>query len=337
MKTKKILKDLVKFNTIQDNQNKDIIDYIEKYLLQFGFKTEYKSKCLVMSNKEECRFGFLGHTDTVSYSSDWTFDPFILNEVDNKLYGLGTCDMKAGIAVILSIISKIDFKKFKYGVKLFFTYDEEIGFSGINELLNRKISFPDYMLIGEPTNNEIINSSKGLLEIKISFFGVSSHSSSPSEGVNAIENTIQFLNKLENYYEKIKREIIDSKYTTMNIGLINGGRSINIVPDYCEVFIDFRTIIKSHNEKIIKYIEKVISKYDARVEIINNIYPFLNDGEIVNMSDFISEASFIDSKEKIILGAGPKNAHKKDEFVSLESLEKLEKQYTDIIIERCKE
>ena len=337
MKTKKILKDLVKFNTIQDNQNKDIIDYIEKYLLQFGFKTEYKSKCLVMSNKEECRFGFLGHTDTVSYSSDWTFDPFILSEVDNKLYGLGICDMKAGIAVILSIISKIDFKKFKYGVKLFFTYDEEIGFSGINELLNRKISFPDYMLIGEPTNNEIINSSKGLLEIKISFFGVSSHSSSPSEGVNAIENTIQFLNKLENYYEKIKREIIDSKYTTMNIGLINGGRSINIVPDYCEVFIDFRTIIKSHNEKIIKYIEKVISKYDARVEIINNIYPFLNDGEIVNMSDFISEASFIDSKEKIILGAGPKNAHKKDEFVSLESLEKLEKQYTDIIIERCKE
>lgn len=75
MKTKKILKDLVKFNTIQDNQNKDIIDYIEKYLLQFGFKTEYKSKCLVMSNKEECRLGFLGHTDTVSYSSDWVFDP----------------------------------------------------------------------------------------------------------------------------------------------------------------------------------------------------------------------------------------------------------------------
>ena len=123
----------------------------------------------------------------------------------------------------------------------------------------------------------------------------------------------------------------------MNIGLINGGRSINIVPDYCEVFIDFRTIIKSHNEKIIKYIEKVISKYDARIEIINNIYPFINDGEIVNMSDFITEASFIDSKEKIILGAGPNNAHKSDEFVSLDSLEKLEKQYTDIIIERCKE
>ena len=55
------------------------------------------------------------------------------------------------------------------------------------------------------------------------------------------------------------------------------------------------------------------------------------------MSDFITEASFIDSKERIILGAGPNNAHKSDEYVSLDSLEKLEKQYTDIIIERCKE
>ena len=109
MDSKNILKDLVSFNTINDKENNEIINYIENYLQKLGFKTEYKSKCLVMSNKEECDIGFLGHTDTVSCSDDWNSDPFVLSEEDGKLYGLGSCDMKGSIAVILSVISKIDF------------------------------------------------------------------------------------------------------------------------------------------------------------------------------------------------------------------------------------
>ena len=65
MNSKDILKDLISFNTINDEDNKEIIDYIENYLKKYNFKTGYKSNCLVMSNKEECEIGFLGHTDTV--------------------------------------------------------------------------------------------------------------------------------------------------------------------------------------------------------------------------------------------------------------------------------
>lgn len=332
MNSKEILRDLIKFNAINDKDNDGIINYIEKYLNQFGFITEYKSSCLIMSNSDECNIGFLGHTDTVSYSKNWSYNPFELNESNGKLYGLGTSDMKGSIAAILSAVSQIDFNK--KGIKLFFTYDEEIGFSGINELINKNIKFPKYMIIGEPTNNKIINASKGLLELKISFKGISSHSSTPEEGINAIEKCVDFINRLKAYYNEIKEETIGSKYATMNIGVINGGRNMNIVPDNCEVQIDFRTISKDQNEKIIKKVNKLINN-EATFEIINNIDTYINNNEKINMSDYITEASFIKSENKYILGVGPNNAHKKDEFITSESLNKLEEQYIEIIKEKC--
>ena len=298
MSSKKILKKLISCNTINDKENKDIINFIEQYLKEFGFKTDYKSNCLVMSNSDDCNIGFLGHTDTVSYSNDWNFS------------------------------------KNKKGIKLFFTYDEEIGFSGINELVDKKIEFPNNIIVGEPTNNEIINASKGLLELKITFKGISSHSSNPEEGINAIEKCIDFINKLKEYYNELREETIDSKYATMNVGVINGGRSMNIVPDNCEVQIDFRTVSKNQNKKIIKKVNEFINN-NATCEIINNINPYSNNNEKINMSDYITEASFIESENKYILGVGPINAHKKDEFITIDSLNKLEEQYIEIIKEKC--
>lgn len=331
MSEKEILEKLVSFNTIGDKENSKIIDFLEDYLTNLGFKTEYKSKCLVMSNKDICDIGFLGHTDTVSHSKDWENNPFSLTEVDNKLYGLGTSDMKGSIAAVLSSLSKVDFKNSKKGVKVFFTFDEEIGFSGINELLDKKIVFPKRIIVGEPTENEIINASKGLLEFRITFKGISSHSSNPGEGENAIEKCIDFIRELKDYYSIIKSETIESKYATMNIGVINGGRSVNVVPDTCEVLIDFRTIFKEQNDRIIEKISELTNEYDASFEIINNVSPFISDRNNINMSDYITEASFIDSEEKYILGVGPNNAHKKDEFITVDSLLKLENQYIEII------
>ena len=59
----------------------------------------------------------------------------------------------------------------------------------------------------------------------------------------------------------------------------------------------------------------------------------LNVNGKTNMSDYITEASFIESENKYILGVGPNNAHKKDEFITIESLNKLEEQYIQIIKE----
>ena len=169
MEEYKILKNLISFNTIKDKENEKIINYIEEYLKALGFKTDYKGRNLIMSIGKNAKIGFLGHTDTVEYIEGWNTNPFELTQEQEKLYGLGACDMKGGIAAVLDAVSKIDFSKLSYGIKLYFTYDEEIGFGGIYDIIDSNEVFPEIMIFGEPTNNEMLVGSKGLLEYELSF------------------------------------------------------------------------------------------------------------------------------------------------------------------------
>ena len=83
LKKYQILKDLVSFDTINDKENKKIIDYIETYLMGLGFKTELKTKVLVMSIGNNPKLGFMGHTDTVEYIDGFE-NPFKLTEKKNN-------------------------------------------------------------------------------------------------------------------------------------------------------------------------------------------------------------------------------------------------------------
>ena len=138
MKIEEILNDLIKINTVNDLENKKIINYLEDYLKKIGFKTEYKTKCLVMSIGENPILSFVGHTDVVSVSNNWKYEPFELTKKDDKLIGRGVSDMKGGIAAFLYVLNQLDLKKLKRGIRVCFTYDEEIGFKGIKELISNK-------------------------------------------------------------------------------------------------------------------------------------------------------------------------------------------------------
>ena len=333
-----ILRDLVKINTIKDKENEKILNYIERRLLNLGFKTEIKEKFLIMSIGQNYNIGFLGHTDTVNYTEGWNTDPFELTEVDGKLYGLGAADMKGGIAAILGAIEEVDLKNIKKGIKLYFTYDEEIEFSGIKDIISKKEKFPVNMIIGEPTYNEFLAGSKGLLEYKIQFKGVKAHSSAPNRGKSAIIPCIEFCEQLNTFYNEniktLKNLKFEIPYTTMNIGKIVGGNSISSVPENCEVWIDFRTISPEISNKIEKQIDSLKEKYEFEYEIINNIKPLISQ-EKYGTTNFITEASFIDANS-IILGPGPVTAHEVNEYITEESYNKLVEQYKELILKVCK-
>ena len=328
----------MKFNTVNDKENEKIINYIEQILKSKEFKTEYKSKSLIMSIKNESNLGFLGHTDTVGANNDWLTNPFKLKEKEGKLYGLGVCDMKGGIAAILQAILETKWESLKYGIKLYFTYDEEINFKGIKEIIQKEKSFPNNIIIGEPTNNTIMNGSKGLLELKLVFNGISAHSSMPHKGENAIEKCIECLNELKVFYNQLKEDksnAFEIEYTTMNIGKINGGKSINIVPNDCEVLIDFRIIKNEHTNLILNKINELTQKYKGTYEVINNIKPFITKDKNICPTNFITEASFVECKNRYILGIGPINPHKANEYITIESLEELVIQYKQAINRYC--
>ena len=335
------LKDLVKINTIKDKENESIINYLEQTLLKLGFKTEKKAKYLIMSIGNAPKLGFIGHTDTVEYIDGWDNSPFELTQKENKLYGLGSCDMKGGIACFLKALSEIDLKKLKYGIKCYFTYDEELTFKGIKEIINSKERMPEYTIIGEPTDNIPVTGCKGLLEIKINTKGIKVHSSNPDKGKSANSNMIKLLYELEEFYKTEIREdedkIYEVPYTTMNIGLLNGGSATNSVSAECMSYMDFRTIKESHMNKIREKVSELCKKYDAEFKVVEEIKPFYNKINFIkkiHTAGYMTEASFFEGN-RIILGVGPMTAHEVNEHVSIESLEKTVEQYKDIINNVC--
>lgn len=338
MDVKYILKDLVSFNTIRDKDNKKIMDYLENYLKKYDFITERIDKCLIAYNSDNPNIGFIGHTDTVDYES-WDGDPFTLQEIDNKLIGLGSCDMKGGIASILSVISKIDLTKNK--LALYFTNDEEIGFNGIYTI--RNLIKPDNIIIGEPTNNIPVYGTKGILELKIEFYGIKCHSSTPDKGISAIMETVRFINILNDYYEnEIKKDLVNDflvPYTTMNIGLINGGETLNSIPGKCYITIDFRVVKNSHLTIIKEKIESILNDFNAKLIIRETLSPKLNNHDISFLEEishsketkcYLTEGSVID-KNFIILGPGPDTSHQKNEYITYDKLKETEYLYQAIV------
>ena len=341
MEKYKVLKDLVKFNTIKDAENEKIINYIENYLKNLGFKTEVKTKILVMSIGENAKLGFLGHTDTVEYIDEFE-TPFDLKLKNGYLYGLGACDMKGGIAAMLDAVSNIDLSKLKNGMKLYFTYDEEIGFGGVNEIVGNNEKFPKIMIFGEPTNNELLTGHKGLIEYEIDFIGKKAHASNPDKGISANMNAVKFLYDLDSFYNnelKVeKEELYEIPYTTMNVGIINGGSAKNSVSAKCKITLDFRTAKDKHIKKIMAKVDELSTKYQAKANIIELVNSFIDEIDFVDKiktANFMTEAGKISGAKRIILGTGPVTAHEVNEHISTESYDKLVEQYKGIIYKVC--
>lgn len=336
-----ILKDLVKFNTIKDKENKEILDYIQKYFEKLGFKLEKREKYLIMSYGENCNIGFIGHSDTVEFIEGWKTDPHELTQIGDMLYGLGSCDMKGGIAAFMQAVSEIDLKKLKQGIKVYITYDEEIGFGGINELVYIKEKMPKYLIIGEPTDNKIMTGCKGLFAVKIFTKGIKVHSSTPHRGKSANSSMIKLLSELEDFYNTNIKNNLDEKYevpyTTMNIGLLNGGSAINSVAAECMSYVDFRIIDNTHIEILKDKIQQLCAKYDGEFIVDVEVKSFYNDIEFLNKTytaGFMTEASFVEGN-RMIIGPGPMTAHEVDEHVSITSLREAVEIYKTLINQVC--
>lgn len=124
----------------------------------------------------------------------------------------------------------------------------------------------------------------------------------------------------------------------MNVGTINGGSAKNSVSANCEVSIDFRIANKDHIKIIKDEIEYLAKKYDCTINLIEEIKPFIDSSDFIKetkTANFMTEASFIECKNRIILGAGPVTAHEVNEYITEESYKKLVEQYIELIKQVC--
>ena len=219
MNTEKILKDLIDFKTISQTENNSLVNYIINYLEKFNIK----STVIPGNNNQSnlyARIGpdihggvFLsGHTDVVPVNGqNWLFNPFKATEKGNKIYGRGTADMKGFISVVLAMVPKIMKSKIKTPIHLMFSYDEEIGCVGIKKaipFIKNMRNKPKYCIVGEPTNMKLINKHKGKKNLKVTFFGVESHSSLIENGLNAIDYAGTFIHFLRGIQKELQKKKI---------------------------------------------------------------------------------------------------------------------------------
>lgn len=311
---------------------------------------------------EEDGIMFSGHTDVVPVEGQkWNTNPFKAEVIKNKIFGRGTCDMKGFIAVVLSLLNNIDIKGLKKPIHLMFSYDEEIGCVGIQKAIPfiKKMKYkPKFCIVGEPTEMQLISQHKGKKNFKVSFLGIASHSSLKEEGLNAIEfasEFVVFLSKIQNELKSTHfvNKCYEPPYSTINVGLMKGGIALNIVPSECTLEFEIRDLPTINITKFVKKIENFLHKTELKMKKINkrasikfeksNSFLGLNtkdDREIIVKSlnalgsnkigtvSFGTEAGIFDNIgiQTIVCGPGSiQQAHKPNEFITLNQLRKCEK------------
>jgi len=187
---------------------------------------------------------FEAHQDTVPVDA-MTIEPFGAHIEGGRMYGRGSCDVKAGGCVMLAAFARLVREKppGSAAVTLAFTVDEEHTFLGIQELMNSGFQ-ADYAIVAEPTLLNIVNAHKGVVRWQLETAGKACHSSRPELGVNAIYRMGWLLNGVEEYAAKLRNLPPDPLLgaRTLSVGRITGGVSVNTVPDFCRIEIDRRLI-----------------------------------------------------------------------------------------------
>jgi acetylornithine deacetylase len=192
---------------------------------------------------------FEAHQDTVP-TDNMTIEPFAARIENGRLYGRGACDIKGGMAAMLAAFARVVREKPKGAARVVMacTVDEEFTFVGAQRLVesNLRGRFPSLLgaIVAEPTQLRIVDSHKGAVRWDLTTAGRSCHSSRPEQGVNAIYRMAFVLPHIERYAEELRASRSDPRLgpPTLSVGRIDGGTSVNTVPDQCRIEIDRRLL-----------------------------------------------------------------------------------------------
>lgn len=317
---------------------------------------------------KEKSIAFIGHIDTVPVSEEdiWTFEPFSGIVADNYAYGRGTADMKGGITAMLLTLQYFLQNKITppYTLKFCFTADEEASGLGITALRDQGyLADAMEVIICEPSNCKIGICEKGTLWLNIKVGGKSCHASQPDEGVNAVEHLI-------NYLTQLKQKILQDQKahpllgkSTAAITQFKGGFKANIIPDQAKATLDIRTNPGDNHEQILNTAQELAAMFtnkysdlDITLEVENNRPPLQADAnsplvqimtkvisdtgskaEITGIHFYTDASQLIPYKNIpfIIIGPGDAHmAHKKDEYVQIDSIARAAEIYIRYILAR---
>jgi acetylornithine deacetylase/succinyl-diaminopimelate desuccinylase family protein len=276
---------------------------------------------------------FAPHTDTVSVAG-MTIDPFGAEVRNGRLYGRGACDTKGSLAAMLAALTNAvrqrEFREGDLDVYFCALMGEESGSHGARTLLQRGFK-AGFAIAGEPTNCRVVHTHKGAIAFRIITRGKSVHSSMPERGDSAIKKMAHVVEYLHGEYTDSLAQIhnVPLGSPTANVGIIRGGSQTNIVPDYCEIEVDRRTLPGEDHEQILRHLRERLS---VEVELIGACAPLYTDpqnpfiralGRETVGAPWFCDASIFAEYGTPAVAFGPGNvaqAHTADEYVELEEV-----------------
>jgi acetylornithine deacetylase len=365
--TKNILADLIAFPTISSESNLEMIAYLAARLQDCGadvhlFNDPSGKKANLFATLGPQRDGGIvlsGHSDVVPVKDqDWTTDPFKMAEVDGRLYGRGTCDMKGFIAATIAMAPTFANAVHNRPLHFAFTYDEEVGCIGAGHLAQslQKIGIrPSVAIIGEPTNMRIIEGHKGCNEYTTKFQGLEGHGATPDQGVNAVEYATRFVTYLLGLKDQLRdmappESAFDPPWTTVNVGGLHGGAAHNVIAPKAQIDWEMRPVQQSDADFVksrlhIYCTDVLLPKMqaihpDASIETevvgeVAGLIPTLENearkivSELTGNADaalvpFGTEGGIFQNLGMDVVVCGPgsiEQAHKADEFVAVAQLD----------------
>ncbi len=361
-----LLQTLVSFDTTSRESNLHLIEFVRDYLAGFDVPcelvyNEQRSKANLFATigpADVPGIVLSGHTDVVPVDGHpWSMAPFELTERDGKLYGRGTADMKGYIACVLALVPSLLKATLRVPVHIALSYDEEVGCLGVHSMLaelGQRPVKPMLCIIGEPTELKPVLGHKGKLAMRCDVHGEACHSAYAPLGVNAIEYAAELIGELGRIGHRLKAPELhdvrfDPPFSTVQTGVISGGKALNIVPADCRFDFEIRALpsfdpndvaqeLKAYAEQqVLPRMRAVSEQSEIRFSELS-AYPGLATDAHSEAAELI--ACFSGSREfgtvafgtegglfyaagipTVVCGPGSMDqGHKPDEFVSLQQL-----------------
>ena len=377
MTTLDYLEKLLAFDTTSAHPNIELIMWVKAELDAMGCVVEVISSVdgrkanlfATVGPLDQGGVMLSGHTDVVPVNGQkWTLPPFAMTCLDGKVYGRGAADMKGFVAAMLSAAHQASTQDLRTPLHLALSYDEEIGCLGVRSLIDMLAVapyWPQMCIVGEPTGLAVATGHKGKTAVHVSFTGCAGHSALAPFAVNALYLANDFITILRQVQEDLEAGIdldsdYDVPYTTLHVGRILGGGTLNIVPHHCELDFEIRNLAKDDPEEILKRLTQSAQEIveaarniapEANIEIeVFNTYPGLNTPPTAAVVEFVKSLTGANGTCKVAYGTegglfdqrlgvptvvcGPGDmaqGHKPDEFVTEAQLNACDAMLTNLV------
>lgn len=340
-----------------DQSNLQVIEKLDGWLSALGFRSEVlpvpghpgKANLIATLGSGPGGLVFSGHTDTVPYDQGlWNSDPFKLKQQDQRLYGLGTCDMKGFFALAIEAARDFLDRPLQQPLIILATADEETSMSGAKAIAELGRPKARYAVIGEPTGMKPIYMHKGMMMQRVRVTGHSGHSSNPALGNNALDAMHEVMTELLSFRRELQARYQNPAFAvavpTLNLGCIHGGDNPNRICGQCELDFDLRPLPGMDNLELCGQIEQRLKAVAERCHIqlqFEALFPGIpafenrRDSALVKMAEaltghtaetvaFGTEGPFLQElgMDTIVMGPGSINqAHQPDEYLDMTQIE----------------